>query len=129
MDIRLDLSPYQRFLGIRLVEATEGRVVIRLPFRDELLREDGSDWLHGGVVSALADIAGAYAVVSVAGEGSGATIDLRIDWLKPARKGDLVATGTLVKAGRRFCRADVEVHDGFGDLLAVGRGTFTGAAS
>jgi acyl-coenzyme A thioesterase PaaI-like protein len=45
-----------------IIKAEKGRVS-RLPYREEFLR-DGSDWLHGGVVSALADIAGDYAVMS-----------------------------------------------------------------
>ena len=74
MEIRLEESPYQRLLGIQLVRAEEGLVEIRLPFREDFLRLDGSDWFHGGIVSALADIAGAYAVVTVGGEGSGDTL-------------------------------------------------------
>jgi len=126
MEIRLEESPYQRLLGIQLVRAEEGLVEIRLPFREDFLRLDGSDWFHGGIVSALADIAGAYAVVTVQGEGSGATIDLRIDWLKPARKGDLLVTGRVVKTGRTICVADIEVRDAASALVAVARGTFTG---
>ena len=126
MEIRLEESPYQRLLGIQLVRAEEGLVEIRLPFREDFLRLDGSDWFHGGIVSALADIAGAYAVVTVGGEGSGATIDLRIDWLKPARKGDLLVTGRVVKTGRTICVADIEVRDAASALVAVARGTFTG---
>jgi len=126
MEIRLDESPYQRLLGIQLVRAEEGTVEIRLPFKEEFLRLDGSDWLHGGIVSALADIAGAYAVVTVAGEERGATIDLRIDYFKPARQGDLLATGRVVKTGRSICVADIEVRDEASTLVAVARGTFTG---
>jgi uncharacterized protein (TIGR00369 family) len=126
MEIRLEESPYQRLLGIQLVRAEEGLVEIRLPFREEFLRLDGSDWFHGGIVSALADIAGAYAVVTVGGEDSGATIDLRIDFFKPARKGDLLVTGRVVKTGRTICVADIEVRDAASALVAVARGTFTG---
>ncbi len=86
-----------------------------------------SDWYHGGVISALADIAGAFAVLTAAGKESGATIDLRIDYLKPARAGDLNAIGRVVKIGRRICRADMEVRDASSDLVAIGRGTFLGA--
>ena len=57
-------SPFMRFLGLEIIKAEKGRVEIRLPFREEFVRVDGSDWLHGGVVSALADIAGDYAVMS-----------------------------------------------------------------
>ena len=121
--LRLDDSPYQRWLGIVMESAGDGVVTIRLPFRDELLREDGSDWLHGGIVSALIDIAGDYAVVTKTGIGV-PTIDLRVDYLRPARRGDLVATGRVVKLGRTISVADMEVRDVRGELVAVGRGTY-----
>jgi uncharacterized protein (TIGR00369 family) len=123
VDLKLDSSPYQRFLGVSCERIGDGEVVIHLPFREEFLRADGSDWLHGGIVAALIDIAGDYAVVSRTG-GDVPTIDLRIDWLKPALKGDLRATGRVVKTGRRVSVADVEVHDSSGKLVAVGRGVF-----
>lgn len=122
-NLRLDGSPYQRFLGVTCDRVADGEVVIRLPFRDEFLRADGSDWLHGGIIAALIDITGDYAIVSRTG-GDVPTIDLRIDWLRPARRGDLTATGRVVKTGRRVSVADVEVHDAGGQLVAVGRGVF-----
>ncbi len=121
--MRLDTSPYQRFLGLVMERVGDGEVVIRLPFREDFLREDGSDWLHGGIISALIDIAGDYAVVTKFDVGV-PTIDLRIDWLRPARAGDLVATGRVVKTGRRVSVADVEVHDAKGQLVAIGRGLY-----
>lgn len=120
---RLDGSPYQRFLGLHFERIGDGEVEIRLPFREEFLREDGSDWLHGGVVSALIDIAGDYAIVTRVGQGV-PTIDLRVDWLRPARRGDLIATGRVLRAGRTVCVADVEVRDAGETLVAVGRGVY-----
>jgi uncharacterized protein (TIGR00369 family) len=76
--LRFDHSPFMRFLGLQLVRADRGVVEIRLPFREEFLRNDGSDWLHGGIVSALADIAGDYAVITETAAGV-PTIDLRVD--------------------------------------------------
>jgi uncharacterized protein (TIGR00369 family) len=119
----LGSSPFQRFLRVEWLRFDPGLVEIRLPFRDEFLRSDDSDWYHGGVVSALIDIAGDYALVTQVG-GALPTIDLRVDWLKPARKGALIALGKTVKIGRTVCRADVEVRDEQGDLVAVGRGTY-----
>ena len=87
-EMRFDHSPFMRFLGLEMVRAEKGLVEIRLPFRDEFLRADGSDWLHGGIVSALADIAGDYAVVTETAAGV-PTIDMRVDYLRPARQGDL----------------------------------------
>lgn len=121
--MKLDTSPYQRFLGLVLERQGDGEVVIRLPFRTDFLREDGSDWLHGGVISTLIDIASDCAIVTKFNSGV-PTIDLRIDWLRPAHAGDLVATGRVVKAGRRVSLADVEVQDPKGVLVAVGRGLY-----
>ena len=120
-------SPYHRFLGLELVRFEDGVCEIRMPFRAELLREEGSDWLHGGVISALVDIAGDYAVESKTG-GDVPTVDLRVDYLRPAKRGSLVATGRVIKIGRRAAVADVEVKDEEGRLVAVGRGVYATAA-
>ena len=123
LELRLDSSPYQRFLGLTLVNAEKGRVTIRLPFREEFLREDGSDWFHGGIISAFVDIVGDYAIVTVVGT-SVPTIDLRVDFVRPARRGDLLGMGTIIRTGRTICIADVQVFDGNDTLVAVGRGAY-----
>src|SRR4029434_374358 len=87
-----------------------GVIEVRLPFRDEFLRHDGTDWHHGGVVSALADIAGDYAVVTETGQGV-PTIDLRVDYLRPARRGDLLAVGRTLRVGRTVSVARVQIRD------------------
>jgi len=119
----LALSPYQRFLGLRFRRFENGHVEIVLPFREELLREDGSDWLHGGVISALIDIAGDYAIVTKTTVGV-PTIDLRVDYLRPAKRGELIASARAVRVGRTVCIADVEVRDPQGTLVAIGRGVY-----
>lgn len=116
-------SPYARFLRVSVVRQGDGEVEFRLPFREEFLRYDGSDWLHGGIVAALADITGDYAVATRYGAGV-PTIDLRIDYLRPARRGDLVAVGRAVRTGRTVGVADVEIRDASGELVAVARGVY-----
>jgi uncharacterized protein (TIGR00369 family) len=128
MELHFDHSPYMRFLGLRVVRATTGEVEICLPFREEFLRGDGSDWLHGGVVSALVDIAGDYAVITETGVGV-PTIDLRVDYLRPARRGDLLAVGRTLRVGRTVSVADVEVRDASGAVVAVGRGCYASPRS
>ena len=118
-----DESPYQRFLKLELVRSEPGLVEIKLPFREDFLRADGSDWYHGGVIAALIDIAGDYALWTEVGNGL-PTIDLRVDWLRPARRGALVAIGRSVRVGRTVCCADMEVRDEQGTLVALGRGTY-----
>jgi len=122
-DLGFNHSPYMRFLGLRMIRSERGLVEIQLPFREEFIRGDGSDWLHGGVVSALVDIVGDYAVITELGPGV-PTIDLRVDYLRPARRGDLVGIGRTVRVGRTVSAADVEIRDASGTLVAVGRGVY-----
>ena len=122
-EMRFDHSPFMRFLGLQMVRAERGVVEIRLPFRPEFLRHDDSDWLHGGVVSALADIAGDYAVITETATGV-PTIDMRVDYLRPARRGDLTALARTVRVGRTVSVADVEIRDAGGTLVAVGRACY-----
>jgi uncharacterized protein (TIGR00369 family) len=121
--ISFEHSPFMRFLGLRLVRAEKGTVEICLPFREEFLRSDGSDWLHGGIVSSLADIVGDYAVITETGAGV-PTIDLRVDYLRPARRGDLIAVGRTLRVGRTVSVADVEIRDAEGTVVAVGRAVY-----
>jgi uncharacterized protein (TIGR00369 family) len=115
----LHSSPYQAFLGIELRRFTTNGLEIFLPFRREFLRDPESDWLHGGVVSALIDIAGNYAIEAQVGPGV-PTVDMRVDFLRPSR-GDLNATATVIKVGKSLALSDIEVRDGNGTLVAVGR--------
>ncbi len=121
---RFDLgqSPFQKFLALELLRAEEGLVEIRMPFRSEFRRVEGEDWIHGGILSAVIDIAGDYAVATKA-EGDVPTVDLRIDYLRPA-KGELRILARAVKVGRTLGVADVEVRDAEGRVVALGRGTY-----
>jgi uncharacterized protein (TIGR00369 family) len=74
-------------------------------------------------VSALADIVGDYAVVTETGQGV-PTIDLRVDHLRPARRGDLLAMGQTLRVGRTVSVADVEIRDATGTPVAVGRAVY-----
>jgi uncharacterized protein (TIGR00369 family) len=79
-------------------------------------------------VSALADIVGDYAVITEVGAGV-PTIDLRVDFLRPARRGDLVAVGRTLRVGRTVSVADVEVRDQEGTVVAVGRAVYASPKS
>ena len=119
-------SPFHRLLGLELVRAGAGDVEMRLPWREEFGRS-GSDWYHGGVLSALIDIAGDYAIASKLRRWV-ATIDLRVDYLRPATRGDLTAVARAVKIGRTVAVADVELRDQRGAVVAVERGAYSTSA-
>jgi uncharacterized protein (TIGR00369 family) len=78
-------SPHMRELGIEFLSADRGVVVARLPYRDELVGDPMTGVLHGGVVTTLLDsTAGAAVFSAIDGPLPIATLDLRIDYLRPS---------------------------------------------
>lgn len=119
-----EVSPFQQFFNLRAKKTGDGEVEVVFPFRPEFCRAGDSDMIHGGVISTLIDIAGDYAVAAVVGGGV-PTIDLRIDYLRPAVGTDLTAKARAVKVGRTVAVADVEVFDDQGRMVAAGRGAYS----
>ena len=120
----LQTSPFHRLLGLRLVRAEQGRVEIALPFREDLFANTDDPYIHGGVIAALIDTAACFAVIAGVGRDV-PTIDLRVDYFRPARREDLRAIGTMIKGGRTLAVADAEVVGADGRVIAVGRGLFS----
>lgn len=123
----VETPPLHRWLGITLTQARPGEVVIALPYREELLAtpEPENGYVHGGILATLLDLAGDFALATLVGRGI-PTIDLRVDYLRPALPGRaLRATGTVVRSGRRLGVADAVVVDAEdGRQLAVARGAW-----
>lgn len=118
--------PLHQWLGLELKEAEHGRVVIRMPYRQELLADVDGSYIHGGMLATLADVAGDFAVITGVGFAV-PTIDLRVDYLRPARPDmELMAEGNVVKFGRQVSVADVQVT-GDGKQLLVARGLYSTA--
>lgn len=125
----LENPPFHGLLRPRPVRVeADGSVVVGLSYRPEFSGRRGENFFHGGVLASLADIA-AHAAVALRAGGMAPTIDLRIDYLRPAPAGELLATARILKAGRTVSRADVEIRDCDGQLVAVGRGAFSSGNS
>jgi len=81
--------PHIRELGMELVEVGCGDATMRLPYRSDLVGDPDTGVLHGGAVTVLIDSVCGLAVLSaMRNPGPIATLDLRIDYLKPARVGE-----------------------------------------
>ncbi|CAH0120008.1 MULTISPECIES: PaaI family thioesterase [unclassified Paenibacillus] len=122
----LNRPRYHQFLGLELVEAKEGYIKLRLPFREQFLGDESGTYIHGGILASLIDIAGDFALITLHNRGL-PTVDLRIDYLRPARKEDLYAIATVVKNGRSLGIADIAVENVEGKQIAVGRGLYSTA--
>jgi len=100
--------PFNQVLGITVDELREGYVRLRVPFRPELLGDTRRPALHGGVISSLVDVCGGFAVWTCCRlEDRIATIDLGVDYLRPAGAKDLFAEATVRLLGNRVGNAHV----------------------
>ena len=119
--------PHVQDLGIEAVEASAGEGVMRLPYRRDLVGNPETGVLHGGVITTLIDTVCGFAVFFSQGEiKTIATLDLRIDYLKPATpERDLYAYAQCYKSTRSvaFVRA-VAYHDHRDDPIAHTAATF-----
>ena len=123
-----ELIPFNRYLGVKLTDARTGFARLEVPFRDELVGDPMRPALHGGVISALADAAGGAAVWTGLEDDRArvSTIDLRIDYLRPARLVTVIAEATVVRLGNRVGVADVRLFnaDAPDVTIATGKGVY-----
>jgi uncharacterized protein (TIGR00369 family) len=121
-----DASPFLGFLQLRAValDHDAGTLTVTMPMRPELERRLGTAQFHGGPIAAFIDIVGDFAVGMTVGGGV-PTINLRIDYLKPAVGTLLTGIARVRRMGRTVALVDVDVHDEKQSLIAVGRGTYS----
>jgi acyl-CoA thioesterase len=114
---RMARIPAAAFLGMKLVDMSEGTAVLELPFRPEFCNSLGN--IQGGFVTALADAAGGIALYTVPPPKYAApTISLEINFLEPARS-TLRAHGRVLRCGSSVGTSFIEVFDASGALVAV----------
>jgi uncharacterized protein (TIGR00369 family) len=121
-----DRSPFIAFIGIKVLglDHEKGSFSARMPMRVELQRGVGAPkQFHGGPVAAFIDTVGDFAVGMIVGSGV-PTMNLRIDYLRPAVGDYLDATATIRRLGKTTAVVDVDVFAPDGKLIAIGRGTF-----
>lgn len=104
--------PFNKLLGMRVDHLGQGTCRIRIPPTPRHTGNFVLPALHGGVLSALADAAGGLAVFTrLADDLSCATLDLRIDYLRPGRVDqELVAHAEVVRLGNRVGVVNVDLH-------------------
>lgn len=83
--------PHIRELGMEITALEPGKAAITLAFQDRLVANPETGVVHGGVISTLLDtVSGLSAMSAVSETMPVATLDLRIDYLKPSRHGDAI---------------------------------------
>ena len=130
--------PFIDLLGLRFSPLYGEEAFATLELRDELLGDPVNRALHGGVIAAMLDAIGGYAVfqhVLTDAEGESpeekakrlsqvTTIDLRVDYLRPGRGTTFTATASILRAGSKVAAVRMELRNEEDHLLAVASGTY-----
>ena len=119
----LATQPFSVLLKTELVRYDMEGVELKLPITDLVKQQYG--FVHGGVLSYLADNALTYAGAS-AMKTLVVTSEFKINYVRPAVGEALIARANAVHAGKTqaVCRCDVfVVKDGVEKLCAVAQGT------
>jgi uncharacterized protein (TIGR00369 family) len=124
---RIAVGPFNRWLNFTVTKVDENGIEVRSAWREEWVVNPDRRYTHGGVLSAIIDVAADYAIAAKLGRPV-PTIDLRVDYHKAAMPGDLTAKARVVRLGSQYSTAEASLYDKDGELVASGRGTYFTAA-
>ena len=133
-----EMIPFNRVLGVKITSLKADGVKGRIDMRPELIGHFISNRLHGGVISAGLDAMAGVAVMAAIGArhmdeapvqrlhrfGKLGTIDLRIDYLRPATGGHFELRANVLRLGSRVATARMEFLGADGTLLASGAAAY-----
>jgi len=123
----IDVVPHSRAVGLRYVEHEIGRVTYDLPYQADLVGDPATGVMHGGAITTLFDAAsGAALLTRLPKLMRIATLDLRIDYLRPAKVGHTVrCIAECYRLTRQVAFTRATAHDGDpADPVASSAGTF-----
>lgn len=113
-----EMADYFQLLGLRLVDLQPGYCRLELPFRMDMTHSGGV--MQGGLLTTLADSSIAHAAVAALDSDTHrtSTIELKINFIRPATGGTFTSHARLIHLGRRTAVGEAEVFDDGGRLIA-----------
>lgn len=100
--------PYAGFIGLE-AELIDDRLFTRLPYARCNLGNPDLPALHGGVVAAFLELTGAFELLwAMDSVTLPKTINITVDYLRPARPQTLHAYGIITKHGRQVANVRIE---------------------
>ncbi len=130
--------PFNRLLGLKIQLLSQDKVEIRLPWDDKLMGNPIHKILHGGVTAAMLDTVGGIMAVLYAVKDIEhlslpelesqlpmiGTIDMRVDYLRPGKGKEFIASAEVIRKGKRVAVCRMELHNEEGTHIAFGTGTY-----
>ncbi|MCX5997726.1 MAG: PaaI family thioesterase [Chloroflexi bacterium] len=113
-------EPVASFLGMKLEELSPGFARVSMAMKPEYINFNGM--VFGGIISAVADQAFAYATNSVINPN--VATQFNIHFIAAVKeKDELTAECRVVKSGKRVCISEIRVTNQAGKLMATATGT------
>lgn len=130
---------FNDILGFSLDSQSFDEGIVTFEPRDELIGNPIYRILHGGVISSILDVTGGHTVFiqvyrdvrdkpfdkQIERLSKVATIDLRIDFIRPGKGRLFTARGYILRKGNKVAVTRMELHNEEDVLIAVGTGTYT----
>lgn len=117
------IMPFATLLGFSVKSVELGRAVVEIEMNEHHINPSGT--MHGGVFCAIADTAMGVAFATMLEEGEAlATLELKINYLKPIWKGKILALGKVVKKGRTTGLVECDILDENEQLVARASSTY-----
>jgi uncharacterized protein (TIGR00369 family) len=131
--------PFNQVLGLTVESLDLDHPTVRLTMQEQLIGNFIRGSLHGGVISSTLDfMGGLVAFLGVLKTLQGqplqamaerfariGTIDLRVDYLRPGIGRHFIATGYVLRTGKKVSVTRMELHNDERQLIAVGTGAYT----
>jgi uncharacterized protein (TIGR00369 family) len=129
---------FNRVLGLTITSLKPERVTGRIEMKPDLIGHFAYNRIHGGVVSAGLDAMGGLAVMAAIGArhmdespkqrlqrfSKLGTIDLRVDYLRPAISEHFDLVAEVMRLGSRVASTRMEFYGADGKLLSSGAGAY-----
>ncbi len=117
----IETTPIHRLLAFTVLEMDKetGQFAMSAPTGRNSERSDGAGQAHGGAIATLIDSTATYACCIMLDKPV-PTVNLRVDYLRPAGGDEMIAAAIVRRAGRTLGSVDVDVMSG-GKLVAIGR--------
>ena len=130
--------PFNQVLGLTVESLDLDHPTVRLTMQEQLIGNFIRGSLHGGVISSTLDfMGGLVAFLGVLKTLQGqplqamaerfariGTIDLRVDYLRPGIGRHFIATGYVLRTGKKVSVTRMELHNEQRQLIAVGTGAY-----
>lgn len=103
-------------LGAELFSIEEGKVSIACPLSDAVSQQNG--FFHAGALTAIVDSACGFAGLSLMPDDANVlSVEFKINLMKPANAEKVLATGTVIQAGKTLVICEGVVTDMKGERV------------